>query len=114
MRFINRILIIDDDRELVDLVRQYLEGEGFSVEGAQDYASGLSAALSGKHELVILDVTLPGGSGFELLKKLRTESNLPVLLLTARGDPIDRIVGLQIGADDYVPKPFEPRGVGAP
>jgi DNA-binding response OmpR family regulator len=94
-------------------VRQYLEGEGFVVEAAIDYASGLKAALSGNHELAILDVTLPGGSGFELLKKLRAESNLPVVLLTARGDSVDRIVGLQIGADDYVPKPFEPREVVA-
>jgi DNA-binding response OmpR family regulator len=113
MGVINHILIIDDDRALVDLVRQYLEGEGFVVEATIDYASGLRAALSGNHELVILDVTLPGGSGFELLKKLRAESNLPVLLLTARGDSVDRIVGLQIGADDYVPKPFEPREVVA-
>jgi two-component system response regulator CpxR len=109
----NHILIVDDDRDLVDLLRQYLEGEGFVVEAAIDYASGLRAALSGNHELVILDVNLPGGSGFELLKKLRTESNLPVVLLTARGDSVDRIVGLHIGADDYVPKPFEPREVVA-
>ena len=109
----NHILIVDDDRDLVDLMRQYLEGEGFVVEAAIDYASGLEAALSGNHELVILDVNLPGGSGFELLKKLRAESNLPVVLLTARGDSVDRIVGLHIGADDYVPKPFEPREVVA-
>ena len=110
---INHILIVDDDRDLVDLLRQYLEGEGFVVKAAIDYASGLRAALSGNHELVILDVNLPGGSGFELLKKLRAESNLPVVLLTARGDSVDRIVGLHIGADDYVPKPFEPREVVA-
>jgi DNA-binding response OmpR family regulator len=109
----NHILIVDDDSDLVDLMRQYLEGEGFVVEAAIDYTSGLRAALSGNHELVILDVNLPGGSGFELLKKLRAESNLPVVLLTARGDSVDRIVGLHIGADDYVPKPFEPREVVA-
>jgi DNA-binding response OmpR family regulator len=113
MTRMNHILIVDDDSDLLDLMRQYLEGEGFAVEAAIDYASGLRAALSGNHELVILDVTLPGGSGFELLKKLRAESNLPVVLLTARGDSVDRIVGLQIGADDYVPKPFEPREVVA-
>jgi DNA-binding response OmpR family regulator len=113
MARMNHILIVDDDSDLLDLMRQYLEGEGFAVEAAIDYASGLRAALSGNHELVILDVTLPGGSGFELLKKLRAESNLPVVLLTARGDSVDRIVGLQIGADDYVPKPFEPREVVA-
>jgi DNA-binding response OmpR family regulator len=113
MSRMNHILIVDDDRDLVDLMRQYLEGEGFVVEAAIDYGSGLRAALSGNHELVILDVNLPGGSGFELLKKLRAESNLPVVLLTARGDSVDRIVGLHIGADDYVPKPFEPREVVA-
>jgi DNA-binding response OmpR family regulator len=113
MWHMNHILIVDDDRDLVDLMRQYLEGEGFVVEAAIDYASGLRAALSGNHELVILDVNLPGGSGFELLKKLRGESDLPVVLLTARGDSVDRIVGLHIGADDYVPKPFEPREVVA-
>ena len=113
MARMNHILIVDDDRDLVDLLRQYLEGEGFVVEAAIDYASGLRAALSGNHELVILDVNLPGGSGFELLKKLRAASNLPVVLLTARGDSVDRIVGLHIGADDYVPKPFEPREVVA-
>jgi len=110
---VNHILIVDDDRDLIDLMRQYLEGEGLVVESAIDYASGLRAALSGNHELVILDVNLPGGSGFELLKKLRAASNLPVVLLTARGDSVDRIVGLHIGADDYVPKPFEPREVVA-
>ena len=110
---VNHILIVDDDRDLIDLMRQYLEGEGLVVESAIDYASGLKAALSGNHELVILDVNLPGGSGFELLKELRAESNLPVVLLTARGDSVDRIVGLHIGADDYVPKPFEPREVVA-
>jgi DNA-binding response OmpR family regulator len=113
MNSTNHILIIDDDKDLRDLVREYLESEGFIVEAAQDYASGLNAALSGRHELVILDVMLPGGSGFELLKRVRAESSLPVLLLTARGDSIDRIVGLQIGADDYIPKPFEPREVVA-
>src|SRR3984893_14034670 len=110
---VNHILLVDDDRDLIDLMRQYLEGEGLVVESAIDYASGLKAALSGNHELVILDVNLPGGSAFELLKKLRAASNLPVVLLTARGDSVDRIVGLQIGADDYVPKPFEPREVVA-
>src|ERR1700737_4732562 len=113
MARMNHILIVDDDRDLVDLLRQYLEGEGFVVEAAIDYASGLRAPLSGNPELVILDVNVPGGSGFELLKKLRAASNLPVVLLTARGDSVDRIVGLHIGADDYVAKPFEPREVVA-
>ena len=113
MNSTNHILVIDDDRDLFDLLRQYLETESFAADSAHDYASGLHAALSGRYELVILDIMLPGGSGFELLKRIRSESNLPVLLLTARGDSVDRIVGLQIGADDYVPKPFEPREVVA-
>ncbi|MGZ4787848.1 MAG: response regulator [Terriglobales bacterium] len=106
----NHILVIDDDRELVDLLREYLVPEGFTIDAAFDHASGLSKALRGEDELVILDVMLPGGSGFELLKRMRAESSsTPVLLLTARGDAVDRIVGLQIGADDYLPKPFDPR-----
>lgn len=113
MKSTNHILIVDDDRELIGLVRQYLEMEGFVVAAAHDFASGLNEALSGRHELIILDVMLPGGSGFELLKRIRSDSNLPVLLLTARGDSVDRVVGLQIGADDYIPKPFEPREVVA-
>jgi two-component system, OmpR family, response regulator CpxR len=106
----NRILVIDDDRELVDLLKEFLVPEGFTVDAAFDHASGLSKAMKDDHELVILDVMLPGGSGFELLKRMRAESSsTPVLLLTARGDAVDRIVGLQIGADDYLPKPFDPR-----
>lgn len=110
MGTMNHILVIDDDRELVDLLKEYLVPEGFTVDAAFDHASGLSKALRGEDELVILDVMLPGGSGFELLKRMRAESSTtPVLLLTARGDAVDRIVGLQIGADDYLPKPFDPR-----
>ena len=110
MKTMNHILVIDDDRELVELLREYLVPEGFTVDAAFDHSSGLDKALKGQDELVILDVMLPGGSGFELLKKMRAESaDTPVLLLTARGDAVDRIVGLQIGADDYLPKPFDPR-----
>ena len=106
---VNRLLIVDDDHALVNLLKRFLEGEGFHVEAAYDHASGLSAALSREHELVILDVMLPGGSGFELLKALRQQSSVPVLLLTARGEAVDRILGLEIGADDYLAKPFDPR-----
>jgi two-component system, OmpR family, response regulator CpxR len=110
MGTMNHILVIDDDRELVDLLKEYLVPEGFTVDAAFDHASGLNKALRGDDELVILDVMLPGGSGFELLKRMRAESSsTPVLLLTARGDAVDRIVGLQIGADDYLAKPFDPR-----
>jgi two-component system, OmpR family, response regulator CpxR len=106
---VNRLLIVDDDRELVKLLTRFLQGEGFQVDAAYDHASGLSAALAGEHELIVLDVMLPGGSGFELLKELRRQSRVPVLLLTAKGEAVDRIVGLEIGADDYLAKPFDPR-----
>jgi DNA-binding response OmpR family regulator len=96
----NRVLIVDDDRDFVELVREYLHPEGFSVEAAYDYPSGLKAAGAGNHELLVLDVMLPGGSGFDLLRNLRKTSTLPVLLLTGRGEAVDRIVGLEIGADD--------------
>jgi two-component system response regulator CpxR len=106
---VNRLLIVDDDRALVKLLKRFLEGEGFQVDAAYDHGSGLSAALAGEHELIVLDVMLPGGSGFELLKELRRQSRIPVLLLTAKGEAVDRIVGLEIGADDYLAKPFDPR-----
>ena len=106
---VNRLLIVDDDHDLVNLLKRFLEGEGFQVDAAYDHASGLSAALAGDHELIVLDVMLPGGSGFELLKEVRRQSAVPVLLLTARGEAVDRILGLEIGADDYLAKPFDPR-----
>jgi len=109
----NHVLVIDDDRVLVDLLREFLATEGFTVDAAYDYASGLAGALKGEHELVVLDVMLPGGSGLELLKTLRTSSKVPVLLLSAVGETVDRIIGLQIGADDYLAKPFEPRELAA-
>jgi two-component system response regulator CpxR len=109
MEPVNRLLIVDDDHGLVNLLKRFLEAEGFQVGAAFDHPSGLKAARSGEYELVILDVMLPGGSGFELLKSLRQESPTPVLLLTARGEAVDRILGLEIGADDYLAKPFDPR-----
>src|SRR6516162_1125562 len=109
MKTVNRLLIVDDDHGLVNLLKRFLEAEGFQVDAAYDHSSGLKAALSGGYELIILDVMLPGGSGFELLKALRQDSGTPVLLLTARGEAVDRILGLEIGADDYLAKPFDPR-----
>jgi DNA-binding response OmpR family regulator len=109
----NRVLIIDDDHVLVDLLREFLALEGFAVDAAYDYDSGLAGALDERHELVILDVMLPGGSGLELLKILRASSRVPVLLVSAVGETVDRITGLQNGADDYLPKPFEPRELAA-
>lgn len=101
--------MIDDDVELCSLVSEYLRPEGFQVESSHDGNSGLTRALSGEHTLVVLDVMLPRLNGFEVLRKLRDSSRIPVLLLTARGEDVDRIVGLEIGADDYLPKPFNPR-----
>jgi two-component system, OmpR family, response regulator CpxR len=109
MKPVDRILVIDDDVELCSLVSEYLEPEGFQVESAADGTRGLEQALSGEHLLVVLDVMLPGLNGFEVLRRLRDKSKIPVLLLTARGEDVDRIVGLEIGADDYLPKPFNPR-----
>jgi DNA-binding response OmpR family regulator len=109
----NHILVIDDDHDLIDLLREFLATEGFTVDAAYDYASGLAGALDGEHELVVLDVMLPGGSGLELVKTLRESSKVPLLLLSAVGETVDRIIGLQIGADDYLAKPFEPRELAA-
>ena len=105
----NRILIIDDDEELTELVSEYLSAEGFEIEAVHSGNDGLTRAKDGNYDLAILDVMLPGMNGFEVLKKLRESSTLPVLMLTARGDDDERIIGLEIGADDYLPKPFNPR-----
>src|SRR5512142_476142 len=105
----DRILIVDDDVELCELVTEYLSGEGFRVDAVHHGEEGLKRALSGDYVLVVLDIMLPGMNGLDVLRKLRTESRVPVLILTARGDDVDRIVGLEIGADDYLPKPFNPR-----
>lgn len=102
-------MIIDDDEELCDLVSEYLAVEGFETEAVHDGESGLKSALSGDYGMAILDVMLPKMNGFDVLRNLREKSALPVLMLTARGDDMERIVGLEIGADDYLPKPFNPR-----
>src|SRR5499433_515261 len=109
MSRMDRILIVDDDFELCSLVTEYLAPEGFRVESVHDGETGLQRALSGSYLMVVLDVMLPGMSGFDVLRRLRATSRIPVLLLTARGEDVDRIVGLEIGADDYLPKPFNPR-----
>jgi len=105
----NRILIIDDDEELCELVAEYLSAEGFESEAVHTGDDGLEKARNGDYDLAILDVMLPGMDGFEVLKRLRTTSELPVVMLTARGDDVERILGLETGADDYLPKPFNPR-----
>ena len=103
------ILVIDDDVELCELVTEYLEGEGFGVEVINDGADGVEKALSEDFRLIILDVMLPGLNGLEVLRRIRAHSQVPVMMLTARGEEVDRIVGLEVGADDYLPKPFNPR-----
>ncbi len=104
-----RILIVDDDVELCELVAEYLGDEGFSVEAVHDGATGVERCLAGEPDLVILDVMLPELGGFAVLGRIREASRVPVIMLTARGEEVDRIVGLEMGADDYLPKPFNPR-----
>jgi two-component system response regulator CpxR len=108
-----RILVIDDDAELCKLVARFLGAEGFRVETVRTSAQGVERARSGEHELIVLDVMLPGMDGFEILRRIRADLRTPVLMLTARGDDLDRILGLEIGADDYLPKPFNPRELTA-
>lgn len=103
------VLLIDDDAELSKLLEEYLQSEQLHLEAAHDGPSGLEKALSSQYAAVILDVMLPGMSGLDVLKQLRQKSSVPVLMLTARGSELDRILGLELGADDYLPKPFNPR-----
>src|ERR1041384_4468233 len=104
-----RVLIIDDDTELTALLRELFEREGYAAAIEHDGLRGLERALGGGFDILILDLMLPGLDGFELLKRLRTKSRIPVLMLTARGEDVDRISGLDLGADDYLAKPFTPR-----
>jgi DNA-binding response OmpR family regulator len=103
------VLLVDDDTELCSMLEDYLTRHGFRVTTENNGELGLKRALTGEFSIVLLDVMLPGLDGFEVLRRLRTSSQVSVLLLTARGEDIDRIVGLEIGADDYLPKPFNPR-----
>lgn len=104
-----QLLLVDDDAELCAMLREYLEPEGFGAESAENGQSALERLARGGIDLVVLDVMLPGLSGFEVLRRLRATSRVPVLMLTARGEEIDRVVGLEMGADDYLAKPFSPR-----
>ncbi len=106
---LTRLLIIDDDIRLCRLVKEYLAPFGYDVEMAHLGHEGLDMALSGAFQVIILDVMMPGMDGFEVLRKLRQKTDIPVLMLTSRGDETDRIVGLEIGADDYLPKTFSSR-----
>jgi two-component system alkaline phosphatase synthesis response regulator PhoP len=105
----HKILVVDDEQSIVDLVTAYLRQEGFEVHTAMDGPAGLKAARALKPDLVVLDVMLPGMDGIEVLTRLRRESNVYVILLTARSEETDKIVGLSVGADDYLTKPFSPR-----
>jgi two-component system response regulator CpxR len=108
------ILLIDDDLELTDLLQEYLIPQGYEFDVAHDGEAGMSLATSGKHyDLILLDVMLPKLDGFEVLKKLRTSHLTPVLMLTAKGDDHDKILGLEMGADDYLAKPFNHRELSA-
>jgi two-component system, OmpR family, response regulator CpxR len=107
------LLLIDDDAELCALLGEFLRREGFTVDCEHEGNRGLERAGQPGVDLVVLDVMLPGIDGFEILRRLRTHSKVPVIMLTARGEDVDRIVGLEIGADDYLAKPFNPRELAA-
>jgi DNA-binding response OmpR family regulator len=105
----SRVLLVDDDTELTEMLNDYLDAEGFQVQAVHDGEAGVEAALHGGPDVVVLDVMLPRLSGIEALRQIRQQSQVPVLMLTAKGDDVDRIVGLELGADDYLPKPCNPR-----
>jgi DNA-binding response OmpR family regulator len=105
----DRVLIVDDDVALCELLAESLNTEGFAIEAVHNGPRGLERALSQDHALVILDLMLPGMGGLDVLRRIRARSQVPVLILTARGEDVERIFGLEIGADDYLPKPFNPR-----
>jgi DNA-binding response OmpR family regulator len=104
-----RLLVVDDDRDLCQLVTQYLEPEGFTLSVVHTGGEGVKTAVEGNHELIVLDVMLPDKKGFDVLREIRMRVRTPVLMLTAKGDEFDRVLGLELGADDYLPKPFSPR-----
>jgi DNA-binding response OmpR family regulator len=103
------ILIVDDEQRIIDLARMYIEQEGFRVESATDGKKALDKILADEPALIVLDLMLPGMDGLEICRRVRSESDVPIIMLTARSDDIDKIVGLELGADDYLTKPFNPR-----
>jgi len=106
---VDRILVVDDDQELCQLIQEYLTRENFQIEYVHNGKHGLEQALSGKFDVVVLDVMLPGMNGTQVLQQIRAASRVGVVMLTARGEDVDRILGLEYGADDYLAKPFNPR-----
>jgi two-component system alkaline phosphatase synthesis response regulator PhoP len=109
MTFVKTVLVVDDEPKIVDLARDYLEHAGFGVLTASDGPSALRAARTRKPDVLVLDLGLPGMDGLDVARELRRDSSVPIVMLTARDDELDRILGLEIGADDYVTKPFSPR-----
>jgi len=107
------VLLVDDDVELAEMLADYLRRDGFDVQAVHDGATGVMEALSGRYGIVVMDVMMSGMSGIEALGRIRLQSRIPVLMLTAKGDDVDRILGLELGADDYVPKPCSPRELSA-
>ncbi len=103
------ILVVDDEQRIIDLAKMYLEQDGYRVMSATDGVNALWTILEDKPNLVVLDLMLPGMDGLEVCRRVRTESDVPIIMLTARSDDIDKIVGLELGADDYLTKPFNPR-----
>lgn len=104
-----RILAVDDDVALTELLAEYLQPEGFTLDAVHDGETGVERILAGGYAIVVLDVMLPGIGGLEVLRRVRRESQVPVIMLTARQATADRVLGLEVGADDYLPKPFDPR-----
>jgi DNA-binding response OmpR family regulator len=104
----SKVLIVDDDVDLTAMLSQFLIREGFQVHAVHDGEAGVTQAMAGGYSVIVMDIMMPRMSGIEALRRIRSMSNVPVLMLTARGDNVDRIVGLDMGADDYVPKPFNP------
>lgn len=108
-----KVLLVDDDVELIEMLRDYLQRDGFAVDALYDGSGAVAAALSGDYAIAVLDVMMPGMGGIEVLRQIRARSVMPVLMLTALGDDAERIDGLELGADDYVPKPCTPRELAA-
>lgn len=109
------VLLVDDDKDLCALLQEFLEGDGFSVDAIHSGDEAIKTLLNTeKYDTVVLDIMMPGISGLDVLKSVRAEKQTPILMLTGRGDDIDRIVGLELGADDYLPKPCNPMPVFAP
>jgi two-component system response regulator CpxR len=109
----HRLLLADDDRELCEMLTSYLATEGFELSSVYDGGEAVAESVSGSYQLVILDVMLPKLSGFDALKLIRRQTQVPVLMLTARGEDVDSVIGLELGADDYLAKPCNPRVLSA-